>query len=100
MMDGVPGDVASSVVIAAAAAAGAGWQIRDGKLLPMRKPSQEEQQQGSSVMVVQSASSTVNPLINGEMYTVSGTSVSALLFSNYDPIYLGHSGGSMSCDAL
>ena len=85
MLDCVPGDVASSVVIATAAATGSGWELigsgggagsdrgREGQRRWRQRAcggDRAQHQQGGQVMVVHAASSTVNPIINLEVHEV------------------------------
>ena len=85
MLDCVPGDVASSVVIATAAAMGSGWELigsgggggsnggREGQRRWQQQASggnQAQHRQGGQAMVVHAASSTVNPIINLEVHEV------------------------------
>ena len=86
MLDCVPGDVASSVVIATAAATGSGWELvgsgsgsnrrRGGRRRQQQagggegKQLQYQQEEEGRVMVVHAASSTVNPIINLEVHEV------------------------------
>ena len=65
----VQGDVASSVVIVATAAAGSGWGLNYGEEVETREGDQRSVG-GSRLSVIHAASSTVNPIFHMEAFTV------------------------------